>query len=120
MEAFIKQSPHCEQFAIPPREPVISSPLPSYPWEKVGPDLFELDKTSYLIVVNYFSQFPEVIILTSTTHNLYVYVVTSYYGYIILCMYDMLLYACALDVIIPLICRLCETTRILVSYNGSF
>ena len=67
MEAFIKQCPHCKQFAIPPREPMISSPLPSYPWEKVGADLFELDKTSYLIVVDYFSRFPEVIRLTSTT-----------------------------------------------------
>ena len=34
---------------------------------KVGADLFELDKTSYLIVVDYFSRFPEVIKLTSTT-----------------------------------------------------
>ena len=49
MEAFIKQCPHGEQFAIPLREPMISSPLPSYPWEKVGADLFELEKTSYLI-----------------------------------------------------------------------
>ena len=46
---------------------MISTPLPSYPWEKVGADLFELDKTSYLIVVDYFSRFPEVIKLTSTT-----------------------------------------------------
>ena len=34
---------------------MISTPLPSYPWEKVGADLFELDKTSYLIVIDYFS-----------------------------------------------------------------
>ena len=29
IEAFIKQCPHCEQFAIPPREQMISTPLPS-------------------------------------------------------------------------------------------
>ena len=32
-------------------------------------------------------------------------------------MYDMLLYACALVVIIPLICHLCETTRIPLSHE---
>ena len=67
MEAFIKQCPHCEQFATPPKEPMMSSPLPSHPWKKVGADLFEFDKTSYLIDVDYFSQFPEVIKLTGTT-----------------------------------------------------
>ena len=54
MEAFVKKCPHCEQFATPPEEPMMSTPLPSHPWEKVGANLFELDKTSYLIVVDYF------------------------------------------------------------------
>ena len=67
IESFIKQCSHCAQFAVPHREPMIPTPLPSYPWEKVGADLFEFDKTSYLIVVDYFSRFPEVIKLTSTT-----------------------------------------------------
>ena len=47
IEAFIKQCPHCEQFATPPKEPMMSTPLPSHPLEKVGVDLFELDKISY-------------------------------------------------------------------------
>jgi len=67
MGMFIKQCPHCEQSTTPPRELMISTPLPSHPWEKVGADLFELDKISYLIVVDYFSRFPKVIKLTSTT-----------------------------------------------------
>ena len=37
------------------------------PVGKIGADLFELDKTSYLIVVDYFLQFPKVIRLKSTT-----------------------------------------------------
>ena len=55
--SFIKQRLHCEQFAITPREPLIPTPLPSHPWEKVSTDLFEFDKTSYMIVVDYFSCF---------------------------------------------------------------
>ena len=54
---FIKQCPPCEQFAIPPKEPIISTPLPSYPWEKLEQiylNQTKLHKTSYLIVVDYF------------------------------------------------------------------
>ena len=51
----------------PPREPLITSPLPSHPWEKVASDLFHLNNSSYLIVVDYFSRYPEVVQLTSTT-----------------------------------------------------
>jgi hypothetical protein len=38
--------------------------LPDYPWQKVASDLF--GKT-YLLVADYYSRFPEVIKLTSTT-----------------------------------------------------
>ena len=37
------------------------------PWERIGADLFELDKAAYLIVIDYFSRYPEVVKLTSTT-----------------------------------------------------
>ena len=60
---------------------MISSPLPSYPWEKIGADLFELDKTSYLIVVDYFLQFPKVIRLTSTTSKSVITALKSIFSY---------------------------------------
>ena len=41
--------------------------LPAYPWEEVGADLFQLRGVTYLLVVDYFSNFPELIKLTSTT-----------------------------------------------------
>ena len=41
--------------------------LPEYPWQVVGTDLFEIDGTHYLLTVDNFSIYPEVIQLTSTT-----------------------------------------------------
>ena len=52
---------------MPPKEPLLTSPLPSRPWQKVAADLFELNKAQYLIVVDYFSRYPEVVKLNSTT-----------------------------------------------------
>ena len=43
------------------------STLPAYPWQKIGTDLFALDGTMYLLAVDYFSRYPEVLKLTSTT-----------------------------------------------------
>ena len=40
------------------KEPLIPKKLPLY---KVGTDLFQIGKQHYLIVVDYYSRFPEVI-----------------------------------------------------------
>ena len=47
--------------------PLISSRLPEYPWQIVGTDLFELDGVHYLLTVDYFSRYPELTQLGSTT-----------------------------------------------------
>lgn len=49
------------------KEPMMTSELPKYPWQVVGADLFELNKSNYLLVVDYFSRYQEVLQLTSTT-----------------------------------------------------
>ncbi len=67
METFVTHCPECQKNTAPHREPLMPSKLPSYPWEKVGTDLFEMDKTTYLIVVDYFSQFIEVQKRSNTT-----------------------------------------------------
>ena len=67
METFVTHCPECQKNTAPHREPLMPSKLPSYPWEKVGTDLFEIDKTTYLIVVDYFSRFIEVQKLSNTT-----------------------------------------------------
>ena len=58
---FIQQCPECMKMLTPPREPLITSPLPSHPREKVVSDLFHLNNSTYLIVVDYFSRYPEVV-----------------------------------------------------------
>ena len=67
MEEFVKKCPTCMRLSPPVREPVIPSSLPTYPWEKVATDLFEFQGQHYLLLVDYFSRYPEVIRLTSTT-----------------------------------------------------
>ena len=50
-----------------PREPLMSTPLPKHPWERVAADVLQLNSSTYLLVVDYFSRYPEVIKLNSTT-----------------------------------------------------
>ena len=60
----------CAKASRPTKEPLITTELPKYPWQIVGTDLFELNKENYMLVVDYFSRYPEVIQLKSTTsHN---------------------------------------------------
>lgn len=48
-------------------EPLKPTPLPDYPWQVLGSDLFQVRGTTYLLVVDYFSRYPEVVKMTSTT-----------------------------------------------------
>ena len=45
----------------------MSTQLPDYPWQVVATDLFELDGKNYLLTVDYFSRYPEVTHLKSST-----------------------------------------------------
>ena len=57
----------CAKNATPNREPLIATKLPEYPWQIVGTDLFEIKAVHYLLTVDYFSRYPEVLQLKSTT-----------------------------------------------------
>ena len=67
IKEMVQTCPDCAKYLSPPREPMISSTLPDYPWQKVSSDLFQLHGHSYLLVVDYFSRYPEVVKLSSTT-----------------------------------------------------
>ena len=41
-------------------EPLITTPLPDLPWQKVATDIFEWKKSNYLLIVDYYSRFIEV------------------------------------------------------------
>ena len=69
VQEMIQQSQVCAKDAKPTREPLIPSPLLDYPWQVVGLDLFELHGKQYLLLVDYFSRYPEVVSLPSATSN---------------------------------------------------
>ena len=54
IQNMIQSCPECVQHSTPPREPMISSILPEYPWQKVGSDLFYFKGATYLLIVDYY------------------------------------------------------------------
>ena len=42
------------------KEPLIPMEIPERPWAKVGADLFEFNNQHYLLIVDYFSKWPEI------------------------------------------------------------
>ena len=55
IEQFVQSCPICQKLTIPPKEPLLTTPLPSHPWEQVAADLFELKGSNYLLVADYYS-----------------------------------------------------------------
>lgn len=51
------------------KEPLIPHEMPSHPWEKVGVDLFEFNRSHYLIIVDYYSKFFETALLHKSTSS---------------------------------------------------
>ena len=69
IEETVKGCTSCAREFSPRKEPLLPSSLPDYPWQKVASDLFTLKGANYFLVVDYFSRYPEVVKLTSTTSN---------------------------------------------------
>ena len=59
----------CVMHFTPHRELLMPTVLPGYPWQSVAMDLFVLNGVNYVVIVDYFSRYPEVIKLRSTTSN---------------------------------------------------
>ena len=57
----------CSMYRSQKAEPLMPTTFPDRPWQKVGTDIFEWKKCSYLLVIDYYSRYIEVAKLTSTT-----------------------------------------------------
>ncbi len=68
IEEVIAKCNICAQYrAANQKEPLMSSPVPTRPWESIATDLFELRGKDYLVTVDYYSNFIEVDRLYSKT-----------------------------------------------------
>ena len=66
IENTVGRCPTCNMFrSSQASEPLIPHPVPLYAYQKVGADIFTLRGKDYLLVVDYFSKFPEYVQLTS-------------------------------------------------------
>jgi hypothetical protein len=48
-------------------ETLLPHPVPSRPWEKIGADIFTLGRKDYLLLVDYYSKYPEIVLLQDKT-----------------------------------------------------
>ena len=59
---------HCEEcrklLPSKPVEPLLHYPLPERPWQQVGYDLFHFAINTYVVIVDYYSLWPEIYKLT--------------------------------------------------------
>ena len=48
-------------------EPLMPHPVPQRPWQKLGVDIFSFSRHDYLLVIDYYSKYPEVVMLSDKT-----------------------------------------------------
>ncbi|UYV68412.1 K02A2.6-like [Cordylochernes scorpioides] len=62
----------CIQEAVSKHEPLIPTNFPTRPWQRIGMDLFKFENKWYLVVIDYYSRFPEMIQLDRLTASVVV------------------------------------------------
>ena len=67
LEQVVRECPECIKFQSQRVEPLKTTPLPKRPWQKVATDLFEWNKSTYLLIVDYFSRWIEIALLNRLT-----------------------------------------------------
>ena len=68
IEQAVKKYPVCNKHSKGnQKEPMILHEISNRPWEKLGADYFTFAGKDYLLVVDYFSKYPEVVRMNSKT-----------------------------------------------------
>lgn len=69
IERMIKSCRTCAEADKIPKEPLRPVATPSRPWEMVGSDLFRWNNKNFLLLVDYYSRYPEVLLLGDDTSS---------------------------------------------------
>ena len=69
LDEVVRNCRTCAESRSDKAEPMMCSEFPNRPWEKVASDLFEHNKQSYLLVVDYYSRYIEIARLHRTSSN---------------------------------------------------
>uniref|UniRef100_A0A0S7ESR5 Gypsy retrotransposon integrase-like protein 1 n=1 Tax=Poeciliopsis prolifica TaxID=188132 RepID=A0A0S7ESR5_9TELE len=70
IEVLISKCETCQTFRNKQsKEPMIISDTPTSPWLKVGMDLFHLKGKDYLVIIDYYSNYPEMALLANMSSN---------------------------------------------------
>ena len=68
IKALVQKCAVCNDFqARQQKEPLMTHKIPDTPWSKVGQDLFTLENETYLVTVDYYSDYFELDLLHDTT-----------------------------------------------------
>ena len=68
IETFVSKCETCQKHQSKQcKEPMVIPEMPASPWYKVGMDLFHLKGKDYLVVIDYFSNYPEMALLPNIT-----------------------------------------------------
>ncbi|XP_048252587.1 uncharacterized protein K02A2.6-like [Haliotis rufescens] len=81
IERTVERCAVCQEHRKSPcKEPMISSEVPTLPWQVVATDLFHMDGREYLVVVDYYSRYFEVALLTNTKASTVITHIKSIFG----------------------------------------
>ena len=81
IQTFTKSCEHCQKHLQKPnREPLLTTPLPKRPWQRIAADFCEVRGKNYLIVVDYYSRYIEVARMEKTTSAATINVLKSIYA----------------------------------------
>ena len=70
IEDVVTKCPTCQAYKkAQSAEPLLPHAIPERPWSKVGADIFHFEGDNYLLVVDYYSKFPEVAFLKDITSH---------------------------------------------------
>ena len=67
IEEAVRKCPECIKHQVQKVEPLLSTPLPSLPWQRVATDLFEWKRSNYLVIIDFLSRWIEIARLERTS-----------------------------------------------------